>query len=67
MASVLSDPIKGLVGRDGSLLSADPPLMRLHLEAGGREGGALALPQAAAAWWRRALAAVSRGGGVGVG
>jgi len=41
-------PIGGRVDREGRLVSADPALERLQLEAGAQLGGALALPQLAA-------------------
>jgi signal transduction histidine kinase len=50
MASVPSDlgPIAGRVDRDGRLVEADPPLLRLQQEAGSKLGAPLALPQLAA-------------------
>ena len=45
---VLAQPIKAEVAANGQLLRADLPLLRLHLQAGGREGGYLAIPQLAA-------------------
>jgi signal transduction histidine kinase len=50
MASVPSDigPVTGRVDRDGRLVSADPPLLRLQQEAGSKLGAPLALPQLAA-------------------
>lgn len=42
---VLAQPITAEVAADGQLLRADLPLLRLHLQAGGREGGNLAIPQ----------------------
>ena len=41
-------PIRGRVDHDGRLVQADPELARLHLRAGGEDGGPLALPQVAA-------------------
>lgn len=43
----LAVPVKGRLGIDGRLVSADPLLMRLHLHCGGYEGGPLAVPQLA--------------------
>lgn len=43
----LTEPVLGQVDVDGLLLSADPPLMRLHLRCGGKEGGPLAVPELA--------------------
>lgn len=43
----LTEPVRGQLDADGRLISADPPLMRLHLQAGGYESGPLALPQLA--------------------
>ncbi|MEO9600603.1 HAMP domain-containing sensor histidine kinase [Parasphingorhabdus sp.] len=43
----LAEPVCGQVDADGLLLSADPPLMTLHLRCGGSEGGALAVPELA--------------------
>lgn len=40
--------VRGSVDADGRLVDADPPLAELHRRAGGREGGALAVPQVAA-------------------
>ena len=50
MASAPSDlgPITGRVDRDGRLVEADAPLLRLQQEAGSRLGAPLALPQLAA-------------------
>lgn len=50
MASVPSDigPVTGRVDREGRLTAADPPLLRLQVEAGSRLGAPLALPQLAA-------------------
>lgn len=50
MASVPSDQgtVGGRVDRDGRLISADPPLLRLQEEAGSGLGAPLALPQLAA-------------------
>ncbi len=41
---VLDEPICGACGPDGELLSADLPLRRLQLRAGGDDGGTIALP-----------------------
>lgn len=41
-------PVRGLVDREGRLVSADPALAGLHARAGGEEGGPLAIPQLAA-------------------
>ncbi|MEP3224438.1 MAG: HAMP domain-containing sensor histidine kinase [Parasphingorhabdus sp.] len=41
----LAEPVRGQVDREGRLVSADPPLLRLHLHCGGYEGGPLAIPQ----------------------
>ncbi|WP_417609170.1 sensor histidine kinase [Parasphingorhabdus sp.] len=41
------EPVLGQVDVDGLLLSADPPLMQLHLHCGGTEGGPLAVPELA--------------------
>ncbi|WP_420605319.1 sensor histidine kinase [Novosphingopyxis sp.] len=41
----LSEPICGLCGFGGELLSADPPLRRLQLHAGGKADGVIALPE----------------------
>jgi signal transduction histidine kinase len=40
-------PVQGTIDAAGRLVAADPPLMRLHRQAGGDEGGALAIPQMA--------------------
>ena len=50
MASAPSDlgPVSGRVDREGRLVSADPPLLRLQQEAGSKLGAPLALPQLAA-------------------
>lgn len=40
--------VRGIVDADGRLIEADPPLLALHARAGGRPGGALAVPQVAA-------------------
>ncbi|HEU4958607.1 MAG TPA: HAMP domain-containing sensor histidine kinase [Sphingomicrobium sp.] len=50
MASAPSDlgPVTGRVDRDGRLVEADPPLLRLQQEAGSKLGAPLALPQLAA-------------------
>lgn len=41
-------PVGGRVDRDGRLVEADPPLLRLQEEAGSKLGALLALPQLAA-------------------
>jgi hypothetical protein len=46
--SFLAVPIKARVASDGRLLSADPPIWRLHSWAGGDDGGVLAIPSLAA-------------------
>ena len=38
-------PICGTVDREGRLLDADPPLAALHVQSGGRPGGAIVIPQ----------------------
>lgn len=50
MASVPSDigPVTGRVDREGRLVEADTPLLRLQQEAGSKLGAPLALPQLAA-------------------
>lgn len=50
MASAPSDlgPVTGRVDRDGRLVEADEPLLRLQQEAGSKLGAPLALPQLAA-------------------
>lgn len=50
MASAPSDlgPVTGRVDREGRLISADAPLLRLQQEAGSKLGAPLALPQLAA-------------------
>ena len=45
--AVDSNAAHGRLDRDGRLIEADPPLMELHLRAGGSEGGPLAVPQIA--------------------
>ena len=40
-------PVSGRVDAEGRLVQADPPLLALHQHAGGRPGGALAVPQIA--------------------
>jgi Histidine kinase-, DNA gyrase B-, and HSP90-like ATPase/His Kinase A (phospho-acceptor) domain len=40
----LAVPIKALISADGILLSADPPLWRLHVLAGGDADGPIAIP-----------------------
>ncbi len=44
MAPILSQPVTGEVGPEGHLIRADEPLHRLHLRAGGIDGGTLAIP-----------------------
>ncbi|GAA0481249.1 hypothetical protein GCM10009096_24230 [Parasphingorhabdus litoris] len=41
----LAEPVRGQLDANGCLVSADPPLLRLHLHCGGYEGGPLAIPQ----------------------
>lgn len=41
-------PVLGRVDADGRLVAADPQLASLHAQAGGAEGGVLAVPQIAA-------------------
>lgn len=41
----LAEPVRGQLDAEGRLVSADPPLLRLHLHCGGYEGGPLAVPQ----------------------
>ena len=41
-------PVAGRLDGEGRLVAADPPLAALHEQAGGREGGILAVPQIAA-------------------
>ncbi|MDV3256509.1 MAG: HAMP domain-containing histidine kinase [Sphingomonas sp.] len=50
MASAPSDlgPVSGRVDREGRLVDADPPLLRLQEEAGSSLGAPIALPQLAA-------------------
>lgn len=40
-------PVNGRIDGEGRLIAADPPLQALHEHAGGRPGGALAVPQIA--------------------
>jgi signal transduction histidine kinase len=40
--------VHGVVDPEGRLIAADHPLLMLHRQAGGEEGGALAIPQIAA-------------------
>jgi signal transduction histidine kinase len=42
--SFLAVPIKARIGRDGRLISADPEIWRLHMLAGGDEGGVVSIP-----------------------
>lgn len=44
----LAVPIKAQISADGMLLSADPPVWRLHFVAGGDDDGAMAVPGLAA-------------------
>lgn len=48
MDSPATPPISARISRRGALLSADPPLLRLHFLAGGHIGSELCLPQLAA-------------------
>ncbi len=41
----LAEPVRGQLDAEGRLISADPPLLRLHFHCGGYEGGPLAVPQ----------------------
>lgn len=43
----LAEPVRAELDADGMLVSADPPLMRLHRQSGGVDGGPLAVPQLA--------------------
>lgn len=47
IAGNLAEPVRGQLDTAGHLISADPPLLHLHLQAGGYEGGPLAVPQLA--------------------
>ncbi|HYN47065.1 MAG TPA: PAS domain-containing sensor histidine kinase, partial [Allosphingosinicella sp.] len=40
--------VAGRIDAEGRLVAADPPLAALHEQAGGSEGGVLAVPQIAA-------------------
>jgi hypothetical protein len=40
-------PVHGKIDDQGRLIEADPPLLRLHEQAGGVQGGMLAIPQLA--------------------
>jgi signal transduction histidine kinase len=44
----MSDPVRGLIDREGRLIEADVPLLALHMRAGGSESGVIAPPQLAA-------------------
>lgn len=46
--SFLSVPIRARIADDGNLVSADPPIWRLHGLAGGDEAGTIAIPALAA-------------------
>lgn len=46
-AGSLAEPVRAELDADGLLVSADPPLMRLHRQSGGVDGGPLAVPQLA--------------------
>ena len=46
--SAASTQVAGRLDAEGRLVAADPPLAALHEQAGGREGGMLAVPQIAA-------------------
>ncbi len=48
MGVPLVQPIRGGVGRDGRLVFADDALRRLHMRAGGTDGGHVAIPGLAA-------------------
>ncbi len=43
----IAEPVSGRLDGEGRLIEADPPLAALHEHAGGRPGGALAVPQIA--------------------
>ena len=47
MISAASTPVHGRIDAEGRLIQADPALMRLQEQAGGVEGGQLAVPQLA--------------------
>jgi signal transduction histidine kinase len=47
-AAATDAAIAGRIDAEGRLVAADPPLAALHEQAGGREGGVLAVPQIAA-------------------
>ena len=46
--SFLTVPIKASVSNQGEILSADPPIWRLHNLAGGSDGSPIAVPALAA-------------------
>jgi signal transduction histidine kinase len=46
--SAAAEIVAGRVDADGRLVAADPPLIALHEQAGGSDGGVLAVPQIAA-------------------
>ena len=46
--SAAAEIVAGRIDADGRLIAADPPLAALHEQAGGSEGGVLAVPQIAA-------------------
>jgi signal transduction histidine kinase len=46
--SAEAQAVAGRIDAQGRLIAADPPLAALHEQAGGREGGVLAVPQIAA-------------------
>lgn len=48
IASFLSVPVKARIAKNGELISADPPVWRLHMLAGGADTGPIALPGFAA-------------------
>lgn len=48
LATPRMDALHAVIGADGSLLSADPPILALQLGAGGALGGPLVVPQLAA-------------------
>ena len=48
LRSFLAVPIKACISRTGVLLSADPPIWRLHNLAGGRDNNTVAIPGLAA-------------------
>lgn len=47
-ANIASRTVYGTVDTEGRLIAADQPLLLLHRQAGGEDGGTLAIPQVAA-------------------